>query len=54
MISTPKELAEHLHQNRQTAGALICAVTEDIDGATDAIMDILDQGYERSERINHQ
>ena len=48
MISTPVALATHLHENRQTAVDLVQAVVEDLQGATDAIMEVLDQGYDRT------
>ena len=51
MISTPIELATYLWTNRQTVMDLVKALIEDIQGATDAIMDILDEGYDRTDGL---
>lgn len=49
MISTPVAFAAHLHKNRTVAEDLGKALVKDTQDATDAIMDILDQGYRRTD-----
>ena len=48
MISTPSELGRYLLRNREATGQLVQGLVDDIKGATDAIMEILDEGYDKT------